>query len=97
PEDGSVNAYAASNSPVASFGKYFFFCSSLPKNTIGSEPIPTCAPCVIEKPPAREIFSVTTEELILSRPSPPYSSGTSTPNKPSSPAFFNKSTECSNS
>src|SRR5699024_12188066 len=63
------------------------------KKTIGNEPIPTCAPCVTEKPPARENFSVMSDELILSSASPPYSSGTSAPKRPSSPAFFSKSTE----
>src|SRR5699024_11529229 len=67
PEPGSVSAYAAKSSPEASLGKYFSFCSSFPKNTIGNEPIPTCAPCVTENPPARENFSVIKEELILSR------------------------------
>ena len=30
PASGSVSAKAAINSPVASFGSHFFFCSSLP-------------------------------------------------------------------
>ena len=30
PDDGSVNPHAPMNSPVASFGTYFFFCVSFP-------------------------------------------------------------------
>ena len=73
PEPGSGYAYAAINSPEANFGKYFVFCSWLPNNTIGNEPIPTWAPCVIEKPPAGDIFSAINAEEILSKPKPSYS------------------------
>ncbi len=85
------------SSPEASFGRYFDFCSSLPNKTIGKEPIPTCAPCVMEKPPAGDNFSAINAEEILSSPSPSYSSGTSAASRPNSPAVFNKRTECSNS
>ena len=46
------------------------------------------APNVAPNDAALAIFSLTTSELTLSRPTPPYSSGTSTPSNPRSPARF---------
>ncbi len=40
------------------------------------------------KLPSRADFSAVRQPLTLSRPSPPYSSGISTPSRPRSPAFF---------
>ena len=44
PEPGSVSAYAAISSPVASLGRYFCRCSGVPNSTRGIVPMPTCAP-----------------------------------------------------
>ena len=38
PEPGSVSAYAASHSPLASFGRKRCFCSSVPASLMPSEP-----------------------------------------------------------
>ena len=38
PDVGSVNAYDVIKSPAASFGRYFFFWSSVPEIMIGSAP-----------------------------------------------------------
>ena len=40
PALGSVSAKQLSRSPEAMAGKYFFFCSSLPKCTMPIVPIP---------------------------------------------------------
>ena len=38
-------------SPVASRGRYFFFCASVPKKTMGRVPMPLCAPMLTMKLP----------------------------------------------
>src|SRR5690242_5044008 len=50
-----------------------------------------CAPHVVLKPPYLAIRSAMIAEVTLSICVPPYSSGTSTPLRPSSPAFFSSS------
>jgi len=67
----SVRAYAATHSPVASFGRYFAFCASLPNQTMGSVPMPTCAPKVTDHEPCWLIASAKSSDVVLSRPSPP--------------------------
>ena len=46
---------------------------------------PMCAPAVVANDAWRPIASETSTELTVSRPTPPKSSGTSTPSRPSSP------------
>ena len=46
PEPGSVRQKAAIISPVASFGRYFFFCSAVPKRSSPLKPMDECAPSV---------------------------------------------------
>ena len=71
PELASDSAYAATHSPLASLGRYFRFCSSVPYQTSGSVPIPVCAPKAVEKLASTAMWSVTSEEVILSMPMPP--------------------------
>src|SRR5262245_6756802 len=48
PEPDSLKQYALIHSPEPIFGKYFCFCSSVPKRTIGSSPILLVAPKPVE-------------------------------------------------
>ena len=84
PEVDSDSAYAPTNSPVASFGRYFCFCSGVPYQTSGSVPIPTCAENTTQKLPCFAMFSATMADVTLSISRPPYSSGISTEQSPSS-------------
>ncbi|MNN20650.1 hypothetical protein D3C81_1339410 [compost metagenome] len=87
PDDGSVRQYAAIFSPAASRGKYFCFCSSVPKKTIGNVPIPTCAPKDNANAEAFVSFSLIKVVLTLSNPIPPYASGISALSSAGSPAL----------
>src|SRR5664279_1201947 len=87
PDDDSDNAYAAIHSPLASLGRYFCFCASVPYQTNGSVPMPTCALKATEKLANWLIDSETIADVTLSSSSPPYASGTSTAINPSSPAL----------
>src|ERR1035438_5919019 len=42
-EEDSERAYAPIHSPVPSLGRYLRFCSSVPYQTMGRVPMPTCA------------------------------------------------------
>ncbi len=89
PAPGSVKQYAPIHSPVANLGTYFCFCSSVPYKVIGIVPIPVCAPkAVLKEPFPLEMYSQVIIVETNPIPIPPYSSGTATPKKPSSPAFF---------
>src|SRR3982751_4338109 len=59
PEEDSDSAYAPTHSPVASFGRYFDFCASVPYQAIGSVPMPACALTATEKLPSLLIESAT--------------------------------------
>ena len=72
-------------------GRYFFFCSSVPKYTMGRVPMPVWPMRLTAKLPSRADFSETRQPDTLSRLSPPYSSGTSTARRPSSPALRSSS------
>ena len=52
--------------------------------------MPACAPTVVAKLGQPASVSATIAEVTLSMPSPPYSSGTSTPSSPSSPTSRRK-------
>jgi hypothetical protein len=70
-------------SPVTRRGRYFCFCSSVPKQTSGVIVSPVCAPNVVANDAHRPTASPTMMEEILSRSSPPYSSATSVAWSPS--------------
>ncbi len=50
PASGSVSAYAPSSSPVASRGRYFAFCSSLPNRSSGAAQSPACTATATDRP-----------------------------------------------
>ena len=85
PVPGSVIAIANIDSPLMNLGSHRFFCSSVPSlSRYGRH----SATCTLEPPKltaARESSSdsiaVYLKDLM---PAPPYSSGTSMPNRPSS-------------
>ena len=58
PEEGSVNPHAPMNSPVASFGRYFFFCASFPARKMWFEHSDVCAATMIPNRPIhpRKLF-----------------------------------------
>ena len=72
---------------MASLGRYFCFCASVPYQTMGSVPMPTCALKATEKLASWRCDSAIMAEVTLSISRPPYSSGMSTAISPSSPAF----------
>src|SRR5579883_92736 len=86
-DDDSESAYAPIHSPVASLGRYFCFCAGVPYQTIGSVPIPAWALNATEKLASWLIDSAISADVTLSISMPPYCSGTSTLNSPSSPAL----------
>jgi hypothetical protein len=90
-DDASDSEYELIHSPEANFGRYLRFCASVPKYTIGNVPMPVWPMNETAKLPSRADFSETRHPETLSRPRPPYSSGISTPRRPSSPAFRSKS------
>ena len=58
-------------SPVSSLGRYFCFCASLPKSINGTMVRLAWAPKVAPNDAARASFSLTTNDVTLSRPRPP--------------------------
>src|SRR3954470_5708570 len=74
PEPDSLSAYAPTISPETSPGRYFCFCSSVPKHRIGVIASPVCAPNGVAKDADRPTASPTTSEDTLPRSSPPHSS-----------------------
>ena len=87
PEVDSESAYAPIHSPEASFGRYFCFCAGVPYQTIGSVPMPVCAREGDGEAGLLADGFGDQAEVTLSMPRPPYSSGTSTAMRPSSPAL----------
>jgi hypothetical protein len=86
PPSGSVSPNAASARPATSSGSHRCFCSSVPNRRIGLIPNPTPADSVMPRDwSARPISSTATHRLVKSPPAPPYSSGTTRPNRPRSP------------
>mmetsp|Transcript_600 Transcript_600/g.1858 ORF Transcript_600/g.1858 Transcript_600/m.1858 type:complete len:258 (+) Transcript_600:909-1682(+) len=84
PVPGSVSANAATYSPVASFGRYFCFCSSLPKRRIPLKPIDWWAPIAMDRPRSDPIISPRRAYAEFERPRPSSSVGTCRPISPSS-------------
>src|SRR4051794_12233518 len=79
PEPDSVSAYAGSHSPLASFGRYLSFCSSVPASLSPSDPSSCTArisPLVAQ---TFETSSIATSESSVPVPSPPYSSAKKSP------------------
>ena len=52
PEPGSVSPHAPINSPVASLGMYFRFCSSLPATKMWFEQSEVCAATMMPTEPS---------------------------------------------
>ena len=86
PDPVSLSPYAPIDSPDSSFGRYFRFCSSVPNRYSGLTVSFACAPNVAPNDADRDMRSLTISDVTLSRPRPPYSSGTSTPISPRSAA-----------
>ncbi len=79
---GSVSPIPVRRCPLASSGRYAFFCSSVPNRPIiqqDSEWLPIMPATPIQP---REISSNTTASETMSAAIPPYSSGTSSPKSP---------------
>src|SRR5690349_11761520 len=77
PVLGSVNPHAPNHSPEASFGKYFFFCSSFAKVKICPVHKELCAATL--KPIEPHTFAISSIIILYSiydKPEPPNSSGT---------------------
>ena len=88
PDPGSVSAKQPTPSPRASGGTKRARCSSVPNCRIGSEHAEVWTATVTPTPAsARESSSSTRMYERKSAPAPPYSSGTQTPIRPSSPSF----------
>ena len=89
PAFGSVNPNAPSHSPLANFGTYFCFCSSVPNFKIGQVPSEVCAdtitPVVAQ---TLESSSTAIAYITLSPPAPPYSFGIGIPINPISAIFL---------
>jgi hypothetical protein len=81
PACGSDRQYAASFSPVARSGNIFSFAHRVPKKTMGSVPMPECAPWLTPNEAFADNFSASCTLDTLSSPAPPYSSGTPPPSR----------------
>ena len=85
PAPGSVSPNAPNISPLASLGRYFFFCSSVPNIRIGIVPRLVCAPMVMAVLASATASSCTAMvKATVSMPAPPYFAGIGTPISPSS-------------
>ena len=93
PASGSVRPKPARVRPATRSGSHCCFCSSVPKLRIGLMPRPTPADRVMPMDwSTRPSSSMATHSEVKSAPAPPYSSGTTSPNRPSSPIFGISST-----
>src|SRR6266568_1821932 len=87
PAEGSVSPHAPMNSPLANFGTYFFFCSSLPARKIWFEPSEVWAATMMPtEPSTRESSSIAVTYSTYPMPAPPSSDGKTTPISPSLPS-----------
>jgi hypothetical protein len=85
PASGSVSANDPIHSPRAIIGRYFFFCSSLPKRTMPMQPMPVCTLMNVDSPHGpRPSISCTSAFCSTEKPTPPYCSGMLSPSRPSS-------------
>ena len=93
PASGSVRPNPAIARPAARSGSQRCFCSSVPKVRIGlmPRPIPASSVTPIDWS-TRPSSSIATQTDVKSPPLPPYSSGTASPNSPSSPIARTRST-----
>jgi len=77
PLPGSVSEKQPIHSPLASLGRYWRFCASVPKFRIGSTHSEWCAEMRIPvEPQARDTSSTAVTYAGMSQPAPPYSAGT---------------------
>ena len=92
PACGSVIANAPRISAFTSFWMYFFFCSSVPyRRIVYAHPISCMFTCTRSELDARAISSVMIAAASHPMLFPPYSSGITVPNSPSSPIGFTTS------
>ena len=86
PASDSVSPNPASARPATRSGSQRCFCSSVPNVRIGLMPRPTPASRVMPIDwSTRPSSSIATHSVVKSAPLPPCSSGTTSPNNPSSP------------
>ena len=87
PAPGSVMARAHTVSPATIPGRYFCFCSSVPKRVSQGEDMSVWTSTLKATPPERQraISSPSTTLDRKSAPAPPCSGSTESPRKPSSP------------
>src|SRR5499426_3154954 len=87
PVLGSVIPRAHTISPLMISGRYRRFCTSLPKRVSHGDDMSVCTSTLKATPPERQraISSPRTTLDRKSPPAPPYSTGNSSPRKPSSP------------
>ncbi len=79
PEPDSVSAYAGNHSPLANFGRYFAFCSSVPASLSPSEPSSCTARMSADVPQTFPTSSIAMSERSAPVPSPPYCSSKKRP------------------
>ena len=85
PASGSVSAKQPVTAPLASRGRYFAFCSSVPSTTSDSEAMPVLPPKRARMVVAAcDTSMLTRDNSSLVSPAPPYSRGMLCPNRPSS-------------
>ena len=92
PAWGSVKPNAPNVFPDARPGKYFSRCRLFPNNKTGNVPNDVCAAIVIAtEASARASSIIAVANETMSRPAPPYFSGTLIPIIPNSPIFLTNS------
>jgi hypothetical protein len=80
PAFGSVKPNAPIHLPAHKFGRYFFFCSSVPNSKIGTAQSDVCADTTTPVVPhTRDSSSTAIAYSMLSPPVPPYSTGKGIP------------------
>src|SRR5450759_371104 len=100
PEDDSVKPQPPSFFPEHKSGRYFFFCSSLPKLKMCDVHNPLCAQTL--RPMDGSTLEISSTRIVKSRtesPAPLYSSGNVAPRKPSAASFaaISKGNSCDSS
>src|SRR5690349_17107984 len=91
PLPGSDKQNAPSQSPLHIFGRYFFFCSSVPSFQMGMAHKIVDAPHANDTPPSwppNVKPSLMKQVSKQESPVPPYSSGIGAPIKPAAAIFF---------
>ena len=91
PANFSESANAHEDSPFATLGRYFLFCSSVPPTMIGMEPSALTAKATPNDGSAFENSSTINARARMPSSVPPYSFGIQTPSMPASQAAANAS------